>query len=613
MLRLKSNASSNYHQNVASYKSFVLIILILLTFAFLGYRLINLQINKNDYYQKKAEGNIYRTIQEHSPRGTIYDRNGVKLAEDISSYHLYLDAGEIKNPSLFTQGLSQAINLDLTKLEETIELNIQLDSGPVLLKANLSDQEIAKFNETRYQFDPEAKAALIREGFKRHYPQGKLLSHALGYTGIISGEELKDDRFKLYLPDERIGKQGIERYYESLLHGTKGVTIQRIDAFGKILEERIQKEVEKGSDLYLSIDSRLQKKIEELIKDHVGTCIIMDVHQGEILAYASFPDFDPNIFSSEIPQALWDKLLHERAFFNIATQGTYAPGSTFKPLVALYALENNLVNPKDKITCRGFIDVPGVEGKYQCYVYPGSHGPLNMTEAMKLSCDVYFYEIAKHFPINSFLDFVQNFGGINQSTGVDLPFENTGFLGSPKYKMEYYGTPWFEGDSMNLGIGQGFLSLSPLQLSCVYARIANGGNIIEAKFLKRIGQNSTQENLKNTKKQEKYKVKEENLKQIRNDLEAVVSPGGTAWTLRSEKLGIAAKTGTAEGIKTSEGKTTWDLWLASFAPADNPQIVAVMMFENSSLEFGGNLAPLLKDAIEFWFELSGEFGGNQNA
>lgn len=612
MLRLKKN-TSYYNQAIAPYKSILLIVFMLSAFGFLSFRLINLQINKKDFYQKKAEGNIYRTIQEHSPRGTIYDRNGIKLAEDISSYHLYLDASEIKDPSLFSTGLNKAVNLDQKKFEELLEQSLRLDSGPVLLKANLSDQEIAKFNETRYQFDPEGRGALIREGFKRYYPQGKLLSHALGYTGIVSGEELKETEYKLYLPDERVGKQGIERYYETLLHGTKGITIQRIDAFGKILEEKIQKEVEKGSDLYLSIDTRLQKKIEELIKDHVGTCIIMDIHNGEILAYASYPDFDPNIFSSEIPQALWDKLVQERAFFDIATQGTYAPGSTFKPLVALYALENNLVQPKDRITCRGFIDVPGVEGKYQCYVFPGSHGPLNMTEAMKLSCDVYFYEIAKTFPIASFLDFVQKFGGINQSTGVDLPFENTGFLGSPKYKMEYYGSPWFEGDSMNLGIGQGFLSVSPLQLSCVYARLANGGNLIEAKFLKSTTQNSMQENLKNTKKLEKYKVKEENLKQIRKDLEAVVSPGGTAWALHSGKLNIAAKTGTAEGIKTPDGKTSWDLWLASFAPANDPQIVAVMMFENSSLEFGGNLAPLLKDAIEFWFELSGKNGGNHNA
>lgn len=610
MLRIKKNTYLAPSPNIATYKSLLLLFFIISAFGFISYRLIELQISKQNFYQKKAEGNIYRTSLEHSPRGTIYDRNGIKLAEDISSYHLYLDPSLIKNPSLFIKGLTDAINLDASKLEEIMKQDNPLDIVPVLLKANLTDQEIAKFNETRYQFDPEGKGAIIREGFKRHYPQGKLLSHALGYTGIVSGEELKETNFKLYLSDERIGKQGIERYYETLLHGTKGIVIQRIDAFGKILEEKIQKEVEKGNDIFLTIDARLQKKIEELIKDHVGTCIIMDAHEGEILAYASYPDFDPNMFSSEISQTLWDKLLEERAFFDIATQGTYAPGSTFKPLVALYALENNLIKPDEKITCRGFIDVPGVEGKYQCYVFPGSHGPLTMTEAMKLSCDVYFYEIAKKFPVQSFLEFIQSFGGISQSTGVDLPFENTGFLGSPNYKMEYYGFPWFEGDSMNLGIGQGFLSVSPLQLSCVYARLANGGNLIEARFLKSVAQNSMQENLKNIKKLEKYKVKEENLKQIRKDLEAVVSPGGTAWALSSGKLRIAAKTGTAEGIKTPEGETSWDLWLAAFAPAEDPKIVAVMMFENSSFEFGGNLAPLLKEAIEFWFELSGANGGN---
>jgi penicillin-binding protein 2 len=610
MLRLKKNTYRPNNQDIAGYKSFLLILFIITALGFLVYRLVDLQISRRDYYQTRAESNIYRTTLEHSPRGTIYDRNGIKLAEDISSFHLYLDPRLVQDSSYFKKGLLEAINLDPTKLEDSLNQKNMPDAGLIFLKANLSDQEIAKFNETRFQFDPEGKGAIIREGFKRHYPQGKLLSHALGYTGIISIEELKENDFKQYLPDERVGKQGLERYYESLLHGTKGISIQRIDALGKVLEEKTHKEVEKGSDLYLSIDARLQKKVEDLIQDHVGTCIIMDAQEGEILAYASYPDFDPNIFSTEISQTLWDRLVEERAFFDIAVQGTYAPGSTFKPLVALYALENNLINPKEKITCRGFIDVPGVEGKYQCYVFPGSHGPLKMTEAMKLSCDVYFYEIAKKFPILSFLKFAKDFGGISQSTGVDLPFENTGFLGSPDYKMEYYGFPWFEGDSMNLGIGQGFLSVSPLQLACLYSRLANGGKLVQAKFLKNLDQNSEAENLKKQKKLEKYKLKEENLNQIRNDLEAVVAPGGTAWSLHSQKLKIAAKTGTAEGIKTSQGETSWDLWLAAFAPADHPKIVAVMMFENSSLEFGGNLAPLLKEAIEFWFELSGTNGGN---
>ena len=211
MLRIKKNTYLAPSPNIATYKSLLLLFFIISAFGFISYRLIELQISKQNFYQKKAEGNIYRTSLEHSPRGTIYDRNGIKLAEDISSYHLYLDPSLIKNPSLFIKGLTDAINLDASKLEEIMKQDNPLDIVPVLLKANLTDQEIAKFNETRYQFDPEGKGAIIREGFKRHYPQGKLLSHALGYTGIVSGEELKETNFKLYLSDERIGKQGIDR------------------------------------------------------------------------------------------------------------------------------------------------------------------------------------------------------------------------------------------------------------------------------------------------------------------------------------------------------------------------------------------------------------------
>jgi penicillin-binding protein 2 len=602
MLKMKKRQHLLRH-DVATYKIVLMVIFMLLSSFVIGWRMLDLQIIRQDHYQRKAEDNIYRVTLDHSPRGSIFDRNGIKLAEDISSFHLYLAPSLVKNIDVFSEGIKKALIIDPEKLSSFLSQK----TGPneyLLLKANLTDEEIARFNETRFQFDPDGKAAMLKEGFKRYYPQGKLLSHVLGYTGIISEEELKDSQYRNYRPDDRIGKQGIEKFYELQLQGIKGRRIQQVDAFGRVREESIHKEVEKGEDIYLTIDSKLQSKIEKLIEGYLGTCLIIDIHQGEILACASYPDYNPNIFSGEIPEILWTELMEKRAFFNIPFQGAYAPGSTFKPLVALYALENNYIKAKERITCRGAIHMPGLEGKYGCH---GIHGPVNMSEAMKVSCDVYFYELARRFSIPSFLKFVTDFGGINTPSGVDLPFESQGFLGSPQYKLDYLGYPWFDGDSMNLGIGQGFLTVTPMQLGNLYVRIANGGKKTTPHFLLR--SSNQVENLKNQKKIEQYKLNKENLIELHKDLEAVVEPGGTAWKLNSSKLRIAAKTGTAQGIQSAEGEITWDLWLAAIAPIDSPEIVAIMMFENSSLEFGGNLAPLLKDAIESWFELFGSDGG----
>ncbi len=610
MLRLKKTKKTRIYDHIPLYKMLIIFLIMLFTFGVIVHRMLDLQLIRQDFYQEQSEKNIYSMLVQLSPRGTIFDRNGIKLAEDITSFHLYIEPAYIENKEFFSAGLLKAIPVDQEKLINIFEKS-SFPGQIYLLKSNLEDEEIARFKETQFQFDPQGKGAIIREGYKRHYPHQQRLSHVLGHTGIISSEDLKNPLFQGYQRDDRIGRQGLERYYESLLRGTHGIKIQHRDVFGRVLEESIVKEVEKGQDLYLTIDIRLQKKVEELLKGHTGACIVMNVHTGEILALASYPDYNPNIFSQVVGDKDWSKLMERRALFNIAIQGTYAPGSTFKALPALFALNQEIISPQERITCRGFVEVEDMEGRYQCWVFPGSHGPLNMTQAMKVSCDVYFYELAKKFPIESFLQFTQDFGGLAQYSGIDLPFENPGFLGSPQYKLDYIGYPWFDGDSMNLGIGQGFISVTPLQLTNIYARIANGGKLIQPRLFLRSSPDITPDALKKQKKVEQYKISMENLERLQNDLKEVTKPGGTAPALHLSKIPIAAKTGTAQGPYAPDGSVTWDLWLTGFAPADNPQIVATMMLENSeTFNFGGDLSPFIRDIVETWFELQQADGGN---
>jgi penicillin-binding protein 2 len=410
----------------------------------------------------------------------------------------------------------------------------------------------------------------------------------------VNPEELKE--YKNIDLDERVGKSGIEKFYEKLLHGSKGVVMQVVDARGKTLKEAEEKPVEKGKNLYLTIDIDLQKKVEDIIKDHRGSAIIINPKNGEILALASNPSFDPNIFSKLIPDSEWDELNNQRAFFNIPIQGTYPPGSTFKALISLFGLESKIINSQSKYVCTGALNIKGLEEKYKCWVYPSSHGAINLKEALKQSCDIFFYLLAKSFDINLFERFAVTYGGLTEKTGIDLSFEESGFLGSPDWKKKYVGYPWYDGDSMNLGIGQGYLSVTPMQMVKIYSKIANNGVNITPHLLLKTDDNKGFYDFYPLSNKEIYSVKEENIRLVRQDLVSVTEPGGTAYGLNFDNIKVAAKTGTAEGT------TGVHLWLISIVPADNPEIVALVMFENSTKQLASELVPYLKQILQYYFK-----------
>lgn len=590
--------------DVVDYKAFFLLGLILILSFVLLVRLFNLQIQQKDHYISLSENNYVRTVLIEAPRGTIYDRNGIILAEDIPSFHVVVSYQQWAQSDLdfFLEQekeaillSSQILSLDEMAIREKI-IESRDNQSDIIIKSNLSDQEYASIIENLDRM----QGFYIKRGFKRHYPQGKVLSHTLGYTQIARKEDMDfyGKQFKIDWND-RVGQTGIERYYEGILRGEKGSINQKIDALGNILEETETRSIEKGNDLYLTVDVSLQKKLESLIQNHVGTMLIMDCHTGEIFASASNPSFDPNIFSSMLPEKTWNELLGRRSLFNIAIQGQYPPGSIFKPLVSLFGLKNKLIQENDQLLCGGKIDLEGLEGKYRCWVYPSQHGWLSMQEALQYSCDIYFFELIRKFDIKSFLDFVKKYGGLSQKTNVDLPEEAEGTLHDPEWKKKYVGYDWFEGDSMNLGIGQGYLAVTPIQMLNIYANIASEGKTpVPHFYLKTKGKKEWKPLFKAPLKEN---IPSAFYQFIHESLHQVTQPGGTAPLLQNSEVAIAAKTGTAEDVPDALGKPTQDLWLAGFAPYQKPEVAVLVMFEKSSLEFGGDLSPIFKEAVLYYF------------
>ncbi len=571
-------------QDIALWKVILFILILVILNVLLSARLIYIQGFSSEYYKNLSANNQKREISKTSPRGTIYDRNGIKLAEDIPTFDLYITPALVYDDKNLLELLPQVVKVDVNKLRKVLsdKLNRQ---GEYLLKSNLSSEEVAHINELLFKL----KGISLKESFKRYYPNGQTLAHIIGYTGIISSEELSE--YKNLNANERVGKSGIEKFYEEILHGEKGKIVQIINANGKILNEIEEKSVKKGEDIYLTIDLELQKSVENVIKDNYGTGIIVDIKNGEILACASNPSFNPNIFSSNISEKEWQSLNEKRAFFNIAIQGSYPPGSTFKPLISLFALNNNIIDLETRFLCSGSLNVKGMEGKYRCWVYPSSHGWLKLREALKYSCDIFFYQLARECNIENLLKFATNFGGLANKTGIDLPYEESGFLGNPSWKKKYVGDEWFEGDSMNLGVGQGYILVTPIQMANLYCKIANDGKTVNPHFLMKTEKGETFHSLNPIVKKNLVAQNIKYTEILKEYLKGVTEPGGTAYGLEVNGIKVAAKTGTAEGPKGEH------LWLISIFPADNPQIVALIMFENSKMKYASELTPYLRKIL----------------
>jgi penicillin-binding protein 2 len=590
----------------------VLGFLVLIAFSILASRFYFLQINRYDYYQTLAENNRISIVPIAPNRGLITDRNGIVLAHNFFVYTLEITPSKIANLESTIAELSQLVEINKSDLKRFKKLKAQSNSfESVPIRTHLNEVEAAKFAANRYRFPGvEIKSRLFR-----HYPQGKMGAHMIGYIGRINDKDLtklaEKDVLSNYKGSDHIGKSGIEQSYESELHGTTGFQQVEIDADGKAVRVLSSKAPVSGNNLVLSADIKLQEIAETAFGDHRGALVAIKPSTGEVLAFASMPTFDPNLFVDGIDTENW-KLLNEsldKPLINRPLRGIYPPGSTFKPFAALAGLEAGKREPPFSISDAGYFMLPNSRHRYRDWK-PGGHGNVDMRRAITISCDTFFYGLAMELGIEKLTDFVRFFG-FGEKSGIDIAGEVGGLLPTPKWKQRRFKQPWYKGETVIVGIGQGYTLATPMQLAQATAILANKGVAMRPHLVSSITNSKTGVNkvnkpfINNT-----IILKDKNLEIVKLGMIDVTLPGGTAAAVGANAgYSIAAKTGTAQviGIKQNEKYNEklinerhrdHALFIA-YAPAENPTIAVAVIVENGS--HGGSTAgPIARKVMDYY-------------
>jgi len=582
----------------------------LLFIALIG-RLIVLQVVEFEHFDSLSEKNRVDISSIPPQRGLIYDRNGVMLAENIPTFSLELTPENVPD---IADTLQQLAALFAMTEEDMIDIKEQIKQQrrfrQVIVKERLTEQEVAIFSVNRHRFSGvDVVGRLIR-----HYPQGALFTHTVGYVGRINEQDLQEIDQQNYKGTMQIGKTGIEKQYEELLHGQVGYQQVETNVQGRIVRQLNSMPSVSGQDLFLHLDINLQRVASEVMGDFNGAVVALDPKTGGILAMVSKPDFDPNEFvlgiSSKSYAALRDS--PDMPLFNRTLRGRYPPGSTLKPFIALAGLESGVISEQSKTFCPGWYTLPGQDHRYRCWKSHG-HGHMDLKDAISQSCDVYFYDLANTLGIDrihSFLDLFR-FG---QRTGIDLPGESRGLSPSKEWKRSNRNKAWYPGETLISGIGQGFNQMTPIQIAHATAVLAMRGIDISPRVV-RASRPTGQSELQLFPTQTYETLPMENSRNweavIDSMVEVVHGVRGTARHIgKGLPFKVAGKTGTAQvfGIKqdekydakTLERKLHDHALFIAFAPAEAPEFVVAIVVENGG---GGSTmaAPMARKLIDQYF------------
>jgi penicillin-binding protein 2 len=577
-------------------------------------RLFYLQVIAHEHFTTLSEDNRVK-LQAIAPnRGLIFDRNGILLADNLPSFRLEITAEQVDDLQATLAELAKIIDIreaDRIRFEKLLSSKPRFEAVP--LRFHLSDEEVGRFSVNRYRFP----GVDIQAGLARHYPLGKLAVHALGYVGRIDENALKDLDPSNYNGTTHIGKIGIEKSYEDVLHGKVGVQQVEITAQGRILRVLQRTPPVPGRNLYLTLDSRLQDAAEKAFGDSTGTAIALDPRTGDILALVSMPTYDPNPFVNGIEYVDYKALKDDekQPLFNRALRGQYPPGSTVKPFMGLAGLEQGITSGRSSTYCPGFFMLPGSTHKYRDWKHTG-HGTVNLSTAIAQSCDVYFYDLALSMGIQRLHDYLAHFG-FGSPTGIDILGELPGLLPSPQWKRARRNQPWFPGETIITGIGQGFFMSTPLQLAVATAALANRGQRIRPSIIHAEQEAGSTALLPHVLQiEETISVRDPaNWDTVINAMVDVVHGArGTARHIGLDsRYKIAGKTGTAQvyGLKQEEkydakqiGEKLRDhaLFIA-FAPVDDPKIAVAVIVEHGG--HGASVAAPIARAIMDSYLLSG--------
>lgn len=574
---------------------------LILTSALLS-RLGYLQLIRKDYYRDLAEGNSTKIEQIPPLRGLIYDHQGRTLADNRPCYRLFFLRQKNHDPTLLLDRLDEILKLSNNRLEGLQEaLEAAPHRIPILIKDHLTWEEMSIL-ETQSPFLP---GFYIEEGQTRFYPAKDLMAHILGYVQLPTPEQLKTENLSPH-HNWKVGKSGIEKQLNLHLIGQAGLRETEVNAKGKKVRELYYKPAQSGSDLTLCVDLDIQKYVAgRLSVEKSASAVVMDCHTGAVKALVSHPSYDNNAFVSGINQQQWS-ILRDNPYGTMtskAVQRLYAPGSIFKLVVALSALENKVTTPHAKVYCAGHTQIG--QRKFHCWRWRyGGHGWVNLTTALTKSCDCYFYEIAQKLGIQNISETARILG-LGEKTGIELPHEKAGLVPDKTWKQERYGTSWLVVETVLASIGQGYLLTTPLQLGVLLSRLVNGGHAVSPRLC--------HDNL--TTAAPKLPFKPENLKFICNAMiQAVNDPKGTAFKIRSQIPGyqFGGKTSTTQvrqitqkerdaGLLTVEQqdwKSRDHAMFAAFGPTKNPRYVTAVVVEHGG--WGGKVAgPIGRDIMDF--------------
>ena len=582
-------------------------------FAIILARLAILQVVDHEHFKTLSHNNRVGIEPLPPQRGLIYDRNGVVLAENIPTFSLELTPEKVDSLDETLTSLVKLFNLSSDEVAEiTKMIRQQRGFRQVVIRKNLTEKEVALFSVNQHSLTGvDVVARLIR-----HYPHGALFAHTIGYVGRLNERDQKSVDGREYKGTLQIGKTGVEKEYEKLLHGQVGYRQVETNVQGRVVRELTREPSHSGQELYLHLDINLQRVASEVLADYNGAIVALEVKTGGILAMVSKPDFNPNSFVSGISSKEYDLLRDsaDRPLFDRSIRGHYPPASTLKPFVALAGLERGVTRSESKTFCPGWYKLPGHEHRYRCWKTHG-HGIVGLKQSLAQSCDVYYYDLANSLGIDQMHGFLDIFG-FGRRTGIDVPSESRGLSPSREWKREAKNQVWYPGETLISGIGQGFNQTTPVQLAQATAMLAMRGVYMKPRVVK-ASRNHNADELTLVSSETGESLPVVNKKHWESVIDSMVEvtkgPRGTARALGKKlPFDVAGKTGTAQvfGIKQNqkydvemlEKKLQDHALFIGFAPADNPEFVVVVVAEN-----GGSgskvAAPMARKMIEQYFGL----------
>jgi penicillin-binding protein 2 len=579
-------------------------LLVLAAVLLLGWRMLQLQVVNHEHFTTLSQENRVKVLPLPPTRGLIYDRKGVLLAQNRPAYSLEITPEQVDDVEDTINELAQIITIteeDRERFHELRKRKRRFDSVPI--RINLSPEETAQFAVYRHSFDGvDIKAQLLR-----HYPHENITTHLLGYVGRISQRDLDQIDASNYAGTSHIGKIGVEKTYESALHGEVGLEQVEVNAAGRRVRTLTQEPPQPGVDVHLHLDIRLQEVASEAFGENNGAAVAIDPRTGGVLAFVSKPGYDPNDFVEGISSKKYKALQQDedRPLYNRALRGQYPPASTVKPFMGLAGLERGTVQFDSSVFCPGFYQLPGNTHRYRDWKKSG-HGLMDVESAIVQSCDVYFYKLAQDLGIDQMNEYLSNFG-FGAKTDIDLIGEASGLLPSREWKRRARQQPWYPGETLIMGIGQGYFLSTPLQLAAATAAIANNGTFFAPRVVSYLRSRDSGEVNPIPSRGTKIPVEQPaHWDDVRRAMVNVIEgQRGTARRIGNEQYRIAGKTGTAQVFTIAQDEEydadeldkklhNHALFIA-YAPVEDPQIAVAVVVEHGGS--GGAVAAPIARAI----------------